>query len=86
MSRKDDDESRVKAVDVYRLLGGRKIADGEYQCHCPGSRHRNGDKNPSLSVKDGRNKHGYYRLLLYCHALCDFHEIRNTLRRRGLDL
>jgi hypothetical protein len=42
--------------------------------------HRHGDRNPSLSVKDGRNG----RALLHCFAGCAYDEIVTALRGRGL--
>ena len=42
------------AAEVADILGGKTQAGG-YMCRCPGPLHRNRDRNPSLSVKDGRN-------------------------------
>jgi hypothetical protein len=42
-------------------------------CHCPGSGHKRGDKNSSLTVDIGR------RLLLHCFAGCSFGEVRERL-------
>ena len=64
-----------------RLKGEtRPDGSGNYSCHCPGPMHKNGDANPSLSVKDGSNG----RLLLYCFAGCDFRDIVAALERRGI--
>jgi hypothetical protein len=60
------------------MLKGKRTGDGNYMCRCPGPMHRNGDRNPSLSVKDGHS-----RLLLYCFAGCEFDEIVAALRARG---
>jgi hypothetical protein len=44
--------------------------------------HKHGDRNPSLSVKDGRNG----RPLLYCFAGCEYDQLVDALERRGLSL
>jgi hypothetical protein len=69
----------ITAERVARVLGGRRIADGNYMCRCPCSMHKHGDRNPSLSVKDGRN-----RLLLYCFAGGEYEDIAKALEARGL--
>jgi hypothetical protein len=48
-------------------------------CCCPGPLHRNGDRNPSLSIKDGRNG-----LLFHCFTGCAYNEIARELRARGV--
>jgi hypothetical protein len=64
-----------------RLKGEtRPDGSGNHSCHCPGPLHKNGDANPSLSVKDGENG----RPLLYCHAGCDFRDIVVALEHRGI--
>jgi putative DNA primase/helicase len=68
------------AAEVAAILRGKRQADGNYLCRCPGPLHRNGDRNPSLSVKDGRNG----RPLFHCFAGCAYHEIVSALRARGL--
>ena len=67
--------STMKAHDVAVALGGKKGSDGNFMCRCPGPVHKNGDRRPSLSVKDGRDK-----LLLYCFAGCSYDEIITALR------
>ena len=67
------------AAEVAAILGGKTQAGG-YMCHCPGPLHRNGDRNPSLSVKDGRNG----RPLFHCFAGCAYDEIVTALRAKGL--
>jgi hypothetical protein len=42
--------------------------------------HKNGDANPSLSVKDGKNG----RPIFYCHTGCDYRDIIAALERRGV--
>jgi hypothetical protein len=70
----------ISAEEVARALGGRRADDGNYRCHCPGPLHRNRDRNPSLSVKNGRNG----RLLFRCFAGCAYEEIVGGLRARGV--
>jgi hypothetical protein len=67
----------MNASDVARALRGKRASGGNYMCRCPGPQHRNGDRNPSLSVKDGNNG----RLLLYCFAGCAYDEIAAALER-----
>jgi hypothetical protein len=69
----------MAARDIAAALGGRSIGDGNYMCRCPCSMHKHGDRNPSLSVKDGRD-----RLLLYCFAGGEYDEIVKALEARGL--
>jgi hypothetical protein len=68
------------ALEVAAVLHGKRQANSSYMCRCPGPLHRNGDRNPSLSVKDGRNG----RLLFHCFAGCTYEEIVAALRTRGL--
>jgi hypothetical protein len=70
----------VTACDIARALGGKHAGDGNYACRCPGPLHKHGDRNPSLSVKDGRNG----KPLIYCFAGCSYHEIAAALRARGV--
>jgi hypothetical protein len=72
----------ISARDIASALGCKTPPDarGNYQCRCPGPLHRRGDRNPSLSVKDGRNG----RPLLYCHVGCEFADIVAVLTQRGL--
>jgi putative DNA primase/helicase len=58
----------------------RLASEANYQCRCPGPLHRNGDRTPSLSVKDGVNG----KLLLHCVTGCTFTEIAAALERRGI--
>jgi putative DNA primase/helicase len=67
------------AAEIADILGGKTQADG-YMCRCPGPLHRNGDRNPSLSVKDGCNG----RPLFHCFAGCAHDEIVTALRAKGL--
>jgi putative DNA primase/helicase len=70
------------AREIAARLKGETRPDGSgnYSCHCPGPMHKNGDANPSLSVKDGANG----RPLLYCFAGCDFRDIVAALERQGI--
>jgi hypothetical protein len=70
------------AREIATRLGSdtRPDTSGNYACHCPGPLHKNGDRNPSLSVKDGENG----KPIFYCHAGCDFHDIVAALERRGI--
>jgi len=64
--------------DAQRLtlaLGGKWSAGRGIAC-CPAHE----DKNPSLSLTDGSDG----RLLLHCHAGCDFGAVRDALRAQGL--
>jgi hypothetical protein len=70
----------ITAQEVATALGGKRADDGNYRCRCPGPLHRNGDRNPSLSVKDGRSG----RLLFHCFAGCGYDEIVGGLRARGV--
>jgi hypothetical protein len=70
----------ITAQEVARALGGRRIADGNYICRCPCSTHKHGDRNPSLSVKDGDSG----RLLLQCFSGDAFDDIVKALRAKGL--
>jgi putative DNA primase/helicase len=69
------------AAEMADILGGKTQAGG-YMCRCPGPLHRNGDRNPSLSVKDGRNG----RPLFHCFAGCAYDEIVTALRAKGIRL
>jgi hypothetical protein len=68
----------MTAQDIAAALGGRRTSDGSYVCRCPCPMHKHGDRNPSLSVKDGRN-----RLLFHCFAGGEYDDIVVALRARG---
>jgi putative DNA primase/helicase len=72
------DNSRAR--DIAIVLGGRKIGDGAYLCRCPCLSHKRGDRNPSLSVRDGDSG----RLLLHCFSGDGFGDIVEALRAKGL--
>src|SRR6516225_5510683 len=61
-------------------LKGRRNGNGWLvSCPCPDHGSGRGDRNPSLSVSDGDDK-----LLLRCFAGCEFEDIIDALRGRGL--
>jgi putative DNA primase/helicase len=68
------------AATVARALGGKRNGEG-FLCHCPVPSHgkRQGDRNPSLSVRDGESA-----LLVHCFGGCDRLDVVDALRRRGL--
>jgi hypothetical protein len=68
------------ARDIAIALGGKKIGNGAYLCRCPCVSHKRGDRNPSLSVRDGDNG----RLLLHCFGGDGFAYIVAALRAKGL--
>jgi hypothetical protein len=74
----------VSARDIAFALGCKEKPDaqGNYSCRCPCSSHRNGDRNPSLSVKDG----GDGKVLLHCFAGCAYDDIVAALTRRAVSV
>lgn len=67
----------MRAEALTRQLGGRW--QGRYgSARCPA----HDDKNPSLSIKEGEGG----RLLLFCHAGCDFRAIVSALYDRGISI
>jgi hypothetical protein len=71
---------RLRATDIAEALGGKRASGGNFACRCPGPLHKQGDRNPSLSVKDGADG----RLLFHCFSGCTYDEIVAALERRGL--
>ena len=70
------------AAAIARALGhAQRLPDGGWLASCPMPTHgqRHGDRNPSLSLRDGDRG-----LLVYCHAGCDARDVLAELRRRGL--
>ncbi|MEM6549213.1 MAG: toprim domain-containing protein [Pseudomonadota bacterium] len=65
-----------RAREICRALGGRWHG-GYGTAFCPAHDNR---RTPALSLADGRDG----RLLAKCHAGCDFREIMEALRDRGL--
>jgi hypothetical protein len=76
------DGTYPSAREIAARLGGDPLpsSSGNHSCHCPGPLHKNGDANPSLSVKDRANG----RPLLFCHTGCDFRDIVASLERQGI--
>lgn len=60
---------------IADLLDGKPRGEG-YQCHCPA----HDDDTPSLSLDLGSDG----RILLYCHAGCDFDVVADELERKGV--
>jgi hypothetical protein len=75
-------KERATAKQVFAALGGMRLGEGAFLCHCPCSLHRRGDLNPSLSVKEGLNG----RLLLHCFADGKYADVVAGLNARGLRL
>jgi putative DNA primase/helicase len=71
----------MSAEQIGGALRGRRNGSGWLVCcPCPNHGKGRGDRNPSLSVTDGDDG----RLLLRCFAGCDFLEVLDELKRRGL--
>jgi hypothetical protein len=76
--RRIPDSSRAR--DIAIALTGMKIGDDAYLCRCPCLSHKRGDRNPSLSVRDGDSG----RLLMHCFAGDSYDDIVSALRAKGL--
>jgi putative DNA primase/helicase len=71
----------MSAQDIGIALKGRHNGNGWLvRCPCPNHGKGRGDRSPSLSVSDGDDG----RLLLRCFAGCEFVEILDELKQRGL--
>jgi hypothetical protein len=68
----------AQAEAIARALGGRRCGAG-WICRCPGPMHARGDRNPSLSLRDGD-----HALMVKCFAGCDASELLAIFRARGL--
>src|SRR5262245_59192719 len=68
-----------EAEKIARALKGRKSGNG-WVCNCPSLTHGSHDRNPSLSVTDGKDG----KLLLRCHKGCEFADVMDALRSRGI--
>lgn len=67
----------MRAEALTKALGGRWR--GSYgTARCPS----HDDAKPSLSIKDGDDG----RLLLHCHAGCEFRDVLSAIRDRGVDV
>jgi putative DNA primase/helicase len=71
----------MSADQIGIALKGRRSRNGWLvRCPCEGHGLGRGDRSPSLSVADGDDG----RLLLMCFAGCQFEDVLNGLRNRGL--
>lgn len=68
----------AEAIAKQLFPGATPAGDGWWLTRCCGPEHP--DKNPSLSLKDGKNG----KILVKCHRGCEGHVILAELRRRGL--
>jgi hypothetical protein len=66
---------------IAKSLGNAKQVNGNWLASCPvpGHGRGNGDKNPSLSIKEDNGK-----LLFHCHGGCDQHSVFDAVRERNL--
>ena len=66
---------------IAKALGNAKQINGNWLASCPVAGHGrgNGDKNPSLSIKEDNGK-----LLFHCHGGCDQHSVFDAVRERNL--
>jgi len=66
---------------IAKALGNAKHVNGNWLASCPvvGHGRGNGDKNPSLSIKEDNGK-----LLFHCHGGCDQHSVFDAVRERNL--
>jgi putative DNA primase/helicase len=70
-----------EAAQIARALKAHRSGDGwSGCCPCPGHGRGHGDKSPSLKIAEG----GGGKLFLTCYAGCEFEEIINELKRRGI--
>jgi putative DNA primase/helicase len=71
----------MSADQIGRALKGRRNGSGWLvSCPCPNHGKGRGDRSPSLSVADGDDG----RILLRCFAGCEFLDILDELKHRGL--
>lgn len=72
----------VAAENAAKVLGGRPSGGGQWLASCPVPSHGKGrgDRNPSLSLKDGDDG----KLLWNCLGGCDKFDVFAELRRLGL--
>ena len=66
---------------IAKALGNAKQVNGNWLASCPvpGHGRGNGDKNPSLSIKEDNGK-----FLFHCHGGCDQHSVFDAVRERNL--
>jgi len=67
--------------EIAKALGNAKKVNGNWLASCPVAGHGrgNGDKNPSLSIKEDNGKY-----LFHCHGGCDQHSVFDAVRERNL--
>jgi archaellum biogenesis ATPase FlaH len=53
-----------------------------WTARCPGPNHKHGDRNPSLSIKEGDDG----KILVYCHTGCDLEQICEAIGWKVSDL
>jgi hypothetical protein len=70
-----DTETRATALGNAKKVNGNWLAS----CPVPGHGRGNGDKNPSLSIKEDNGKY-----LFHCHGGCDQHSVFDAVRERNL--
>lgn len=66
---------------IAKALGNAKKVNGNWLASCPvpGHGRGNGDKNPSLSIKEDNGKY-----LFHCHGGCDQNSVFDAVRERNL--
>ena len=67
---------------ILGLLDDPKKSSSGWEAHCPGPRHRRGDKHASLSISLGYDG----RVLLNCHGGCETEQLLAALRLDFSDL
>jgi putative DNA primase/helicase len=64
----------MTAESIARALGGQKVGKG-WLARCPA----HPDRRPSLFIRDGNGG----KVLVWCHAGCDQHQVIAALKARG---
>lgn len=64
----------LELQDVLRVLSGVKRVRNGYIAQCPA----HSDRTPSLSIRETDDG----KVLLYCHAGCDYRDVRNAIWER----
>lgn len=65
-----------------RLENVRETSESCWVAKCPGPTHRNGDRRPSLSIKEVEGR----RLLMHCFAGCETHSVLSAINLELRDL
>jgi hypothetical protein len=71
--------SYPSAREIAATLKGHRTGAG-YMARCP----CHDDSTPSLSIFDGKDKHGVRRPFVTCFAGCDWRDVQAELERMGL--